>query len=66
MSDDERAEWLGKRQLLVYYLEATQQQIIDYPTKANDEDYWFLTRKAIYYQDMINKLDEFINADDNS
>lgn len=39
--------------------------IIDYPVKANDEDYWFLTRKAIYYQNMINKLDEQLNADDN-
>ncbi|GAB3691987.1 hypothetical protein GCM10027592_10420 [Spirosoma flavus] len=65
MSDEERAEWLAQRQLLVFYLEETQQQIIDYPANANDEDYLFLTRKAIYYQDMINKLDEFLNSDDN-
>ncbi|MBD2702055.1 hypothetical protein IC229_15500 [Spirosoma sp. BT702] len=65
MSDEERAEWLAQRKRLVFYFEETQQQIIDYPAKANDEDYLFLTRKAIYYQDMINKLDDLLNSGDN-
>lgn len=61
MNDEERDEWLTQRERLVIYLKTTQQQIIDYPTKANEEDYRFLIRKAIYYQDMINKLDELLN-----
>ncbi len=57
MSNEERAEWLAQRQLLVFYLEATQQQIIDYPPRANDADYRFLLTKAAYYQRMIDTID---------
>lgn len=35
MTEDERAEYLALRQQLIVYLEATQQQIIDYPVKEN-------------------------------
>ena len=59
MTDDERQELVAMRHQLVGYLVQTQDQIIVYPVRENDADFQFLTRKAIYYQDMIdNQLKE--------
>jgi hypothetical protein len=62
MSDEEHAEWIAQRKRLVIYLQATQQQIIDYPPRANDADYRFLLTKAAYYQRMIDTIDNILKS----
>lgn len=61
MTEDERAEYVALRRQLLGYLEFTQQQIIDYPPKANDADFRFLLTKAAYYQRMIDNINKLLN-----
>jgi hypothetical protein len=63
MTENEREEALLMRQRLMTYLAMTHEQIIAYPHDANDEDYQFLIRKAIYYQELIDRLEQQLNAD---
>ena len=65
MTDDERHELVVMRLRLTDYLLQTQEQIIAYPIRADDADYQFLIRKAIYYQEMIDRIDsQLYTADD--
>lgn len=51
------------RQRLLTYLTMTHEQVIAYPHNANDGDYQFLIRKAIYYQELIDRLEQQLNSD---
>ncbi len=56
MSDTERNELFSLRRITEDYLQQTQMQIVDYPATANDEDFQFIVRKVIYFQEMIDKI----------
>jgi hypothetical protein len=56
MTDHERQELLVMKLRLADYLLQTQEQINAHPANANDADYQFLIRKAIYFQEMIDKI----------
>ncbi len=65
MSDTERDDLLSLHRLTEDYLQQTQTQIVDYPAIANDDDFQFLIRKAIYFQEMIDKMNsDLTKADD--
>ena len=67
MTDDERADLLSLCRLIENYLQQTQTQIVYYPARDNDEDFKFLIRKAIYFQEMIDKIsDDLTKADHES
>lgn len=61
MTESERRQVAQMRQRLIQYLTLTHEEIINYPPNANDDDYRFLVRKAIYYQELIDTLDQQIN-----
>lgn len=61
MTESERREVAQMRQRLIQYLTSTHEEIINYPPNANDDDYRFLVRKAIYYQELIDTLDQQLN-----
>ena len=63
MTESEREEAWLMRQRLLTYLTMTHEQIIAYPPDASDEDYQFLIRKAIYYQELIDRLEQQLNSD---
>lgn len=62
MTKNEREEALLMRQRLMTNLAMTHEQIITYPPAANDGDYQFLVRKAIYYQELIDRLEQQLNT----
>lgn len=35
-----------------------ENDIVDYSTKANDEEFGAMVRKAIYYREIIKRIDE--------
>ncbi len=39
-----------------------EKDIIDYSTKANDEEFGAMVRKAIYYREIIKRIDEQLNT----
>lgn len=39
-----------------------ENDIIDYSTKANDEEFGAMVRKAIYYREIIKIIDEQLNT----
>jgi hypothetical protein len=39
-----------------------EKDIIDYSTKANDEEFGAMIRKAIYYREIIKRIDEQLNT----
>jgi len=57
MTESDYQEALLMRDRLVNFLAITQEQIIAYPPQLNDEDFQFLIRKAIYYQELIDRID---------
>ena len=61
MTESERREVAQMRQRLLQYLTLTHEEIINYSPNANDDDYRFLVRKAIYYQELIDTLDQQSN-----
>jgi len=62
MTESDYQEALLMRDRLVNFLAITQEQIIAYPPRSNDEDFQFLIRKAIYYQELIDRIDRQLNA----
>jgi hypothetical protein len=38
-----------------------EKDILDYSTKANDEEFGAMVRKAIYYREIIKRIDEQLN-----
>ena len=55
MTENERKEALMMRQRLVTNLAMIHEPSIAYPHDASD-DYRFLIRKAIYYQELIDRF----------
>ncbi|MDZ7934223.1 MAG: hypothetical protein U5M51_04490 [Emticicia sp.] len=39
-----------------------EKEIIDYSARANDEEFGAMVRKAIYYREIIKRIDEQLNA----
>jgi hypothetical protein len=42
-------------------LENLEQDLLDYSSKANDDEFGAMIRKAIYYREILKRIDEQLN-----
>jgi len=63
MNEQRRQDYLAMKAALTKILERLNDQIEFYPTHGDEEKYRDLTRKAIYYRDLIQQIDAALNAD---
>lgn len=57
MTDAERIELLMLRSQLATYLKALHQQIIEFRTEGDDDEFAFLIAKAKNYRDILQRID---------
>jgi hypothetical protein len=56
--DEEKAGDYELRAILVAKLEQLNDTLLNYPTTAPDEEFKRLQRLAIYFRDLIRRIDE--------
>lgn len=63
MTDKDRRDWMATRDKLKQVLRETEQAIIDYPPEGDDEDFKFLTRKAVSLRDWIAEIERILREE---
>lgn len=64
MSDDERNDLLELKAFLERAILLVNQEIVDFPHDGLEEDYQFLTNKAVMYRDNLRTIIKLLQTDE--
>lgn len=61
MSEEESQDWLTMKRVLEQYLSTVERQLTEFAADGTDDEYDFLTEKAVSYRDIISGINELLN-----